>query len=76
MAMTACTTYRCVAVRSGEWWALETPEVDGIYSQARTVEEIEPMIRDALALWFEVPEDSFDVVIGFATADQTDPAAA
>jgi len=27
------------------------------------VEEIDPTVRDALALWFEVPEDSFDVVI-------------
>ena len=55
--------YTATAVRSGRWWALEVPEVPGVYSQARRLDQAEAMIREAIALTLEIPEDSFDVVI-------------
>ncbi|MBI4728636.1 MAG: type II toxin-antitoxin system HicB family antitoxin, partial [Acidobacteria bacterium] len=44
------TTYRVVAQRSGSWWAIEVPDLPGAFTQARRLEQIERMGRDAIAL--------------------------
>jgi predicted RNase H-like HicB family nuclease len=54
-------TYAARVVRSGAWWAIDVPEIPGVHSQARRLDKVEYMTRDAIALWFEVPEDSFDL---------------
>jgi predicted RNase H-like HicB family nuclease len=56
-------TYRVTAVRSGRWWAIEVPELRGVHSQARRLDQVESMAREVIALMLEVPEDSFDVVV-------------
>ncbi len=56
-------TYRCRACPGDDGWTLSAPQVPNVFSQAFTEDEIEPMIRDAIALMLEIPEDSFDVVI-------------
>ena len=56
-------TYRVSAVRSGRWWAIEVPELHGVFSQARRLDQVESMAREAIGLMLEVPEDSFDVVV-------------
>lgn len=38
------------AVRSGGWWCVWVPSMPGVLTQTRRVEEIRPMIRDAVAL--------------------------
>ena len=37
------------------------PELRGVYSQSRTLAGVEPMVREAISLFLDVPEDSFDV---------------
>jgi len=37
------------------------PELRGVYSQSRTRAAVEPMVREAISLFLDVPEDSFDV---------------
>lgn len=54
-------TYRVLTKRSGDWWAIQVPELDGVFSQARRLDQVEAMARDAIALMVEVPEDSFDL---------------
>lgn len=60
-------TYTAVARRSGGWWAIEIlggyEDGQGMWTQARTLDKVEYMARDALALIHEVPVDSFDVVV-------------
>jgi predicted RNase H-like HicB family nuclease len=56
-------TYRVTAVRSGRWWAIEVPELRGVHSQARRLDQVEAMAREVIALMLDVPEDSFDVTI-------------
>ena len=51
------------AVKSGRWWAIEVPELGNVFSQARRLDQVEAMARDAIALLKQVPEDSFDVVV-------------
>jgi predicted RNase H-like HicB family nuclease len=55
--------YRAIAVRSGRWWALAVPELEGVFTQVRRLDQAEPTIREAVGLMLEVPDDSFDVVI-------------
>lgn len=61
MAMRKRPTYRVLARRSGAWWAIQVREVDGVFSQARRLDQVEAMARDAISLMLEVPEDSFDL---------------
>jgi predicted RNase H-like HicB family nuclease/bifunctional DNA-binding transcriptional regulator/antitoxin component of YhaV-PrlF toxin-antitoxin module len=56
-------TYKLIATREGGWWSIEVPEIPGVFSQARRLDQAEYMARDAIALMLEVPEDSFDVVV-------------
>jgi predicted RNase H-like HicB family nuclease len=52
------TTYTIEAVRSGKWWALSVPELPGIHSQVRRLDQAEAMIRDALALAYDIDPDT------------------
>ena len=56
-------TYTAIAERSGGWWAITVPELRGVFSQARRIERVEYMARDAISLLLDVPADSFDVVV-------------
>lgn len=56
------TPYTARCVRSGRWWAVEIPGVNGgIYTQARRLDQVESMARDAIALTLDVPPDSLDI---------------
>jgi predicted RNase H-like HicB family nuclease len=54
-------TYTARARRSGRWWAIDVPELPGVYSQARRLDRVEPMARDAIALFLDVDPATFDV---------------
>ena len=38
----------------GGWWAITVPELDGVFTQTRRLDHVEPLVRDAVALWLEV----------------------
>lgn len=56
-------TYTARASRSGDWWAVEVDEVEGVFTQARRLDKVEEMARDAIALVLDVDPDSFDVSV-------------
>jgi predicted RNase H-like HicB family nuclease len=56
-------TYRVTAARSGRWWAIEVPELRGVHSQARRLDQVEFIARAAIALMLDLPEDAFDLTI-------------
>ena len=56
-------TYTARCQRSGDWWAISVPGLRGVHTQARRLEKAEAMVRDAIALFLDVPSDSFDVRI-------------
>lgn len=58
-----CKTYTARCQRSGDWWAISVPELRGVHTQARRLENAEAVARDAIALFLDVPSDSFDVRI-------------
>ncbi|GGI86702.1 type II toxin-antitoxin system HicB family antitoxin [Pseudarthrobacter scleromae] len=59
-----------VAERAGKWWAVEVPEIPGLFTQAKRLDHIEEMVKDAAALLTGKPEDSFAVEV---TVDTSNP---
>jgi len=49
--------YRVRAVRSGSWWAVTVPELPGVFSQARRLDQVETMAREAIAMMLDVDAD-------------------
>lgn len=52
-----------VAQRSGNWWAVHVPEVDGAFTQARRLDQIPHMAADAVALILGVDASTIDVTV-------------
>lgn len=48
------------ATRSGDWWAVVVPEVPGLFTQARRLDQIEAEVIDAAAM-LDVEVDAVDV---------------
>jgi predicted RNase H-like HicB family nuclease len=44
------TTVTAHAYRSGDWWAVEVPEVPGLFTQAKRLEQVPAMVKDAAGL--------------------------
>ncbi|WP_426303029.1 hypothetical protein [Arthrobacter sp. R-11] len=53
------------AARDGRTWFVESAQIDGLTTQARTVAEIPEMVRDLAAMITGRPESDFDVEITF-----------
>jgi predicted RNase H-like HicB family nuclease len=56
-------TYRVTTTRSGRWWQIAVRELAGVHSQARRLDMVESMAREAIALALRAPEDSFDIAM-------------
>lgn len=67
--MSKRAAYTVRAVRAGAWWAIEVPEVEGTFTQARRLDQVEAVAREAIALMLDVPEDSFDLELDVTVPD-------
>jgi DNA-directed RNA polymerase specialized sigma subunit len=56
-------TYTAVCRRVGDWWAIDVPQIRGVHTQARRLDQVEAMARDAISLLRDVPADGFDVTV-------------
>ena len=56
-------TYQVKARRSGDWWALEVPEVPGVYSQTKRLDQAEAVAREAIAVMLDTEPDDIEVAI-------------
>lgn len=56
-------TYTARCERAGDWWAISVPELRGVHTQARRLENVDATVRDAIALFLNVRPDSFDIKI-------------
>ncbi|MFD5065442.1 type II toxin-antitoxin system HicB family antitoxin [Streptomyces sp. NPDC058394] len=57
------TVYRVTARRSGDWWALEVPDLPGVFSQAKRLESTEEAAREAIAVMLDCETDDIHVTI-------------
>jgi len=49
--------------RSGNWWAIEVPELPGLFTQTRRLDQVEAMVKDAASLMLDEPQASFSVTV-------------
>ncbi|MGW6730717.1 hypothetical protein ACWF9G_32865 [Nocardia sp. NPDC055029] len=55
-------TYTARVERGERYWLVHILEIDQ-WTQARTLQEVEPMARDLIGVMQEVPIDSFDLTV-------------
>lgn len=60
---------RCV--RSDGWWAITVDGVKGVHTQARRLDQVEDMVREAVALVRDVEPGSFEVRVRPVLDDAT-----
>lgn len=51
------------ATRSGGWWAVEVPGVEGAFTQSRRLDQVPAMVADAVAVLLDVGPESVEVVV-------------
>lgn len=61
----ARASYMAECRRAGDWWAINVPDVPGVFTQARRLDQTEEMARDAIATMLRVPPHSFDVIVAW-----------
>lgn len=55
--------YTVRARRVGAWWALDVPDVPGVHTQVKRLDQAESMARDAIAGVLGAPQDTFEVAV-------------
>lgn len=55
------TTYIAACRRVGDWWAISVPQLKGVHSQTRRLDQVEAMAREAIALMLDVDPASIAV---------------
>ena len=66
----AARSYRVEAVRSGDWWSITVPELSGVFSQAKRLDQVERSAREAIAMMLDIDEAK----VGALEVDVTPPA--
>jgi predicted RNase H-like HicB family nuclease len=59
-------TYTIVARRSGDWWALEVPELERVFSQTRRLDQAPFAIQEVLEGVHDIAPGTYDLML---TAD-------
>lgn len=57
------STYTAVCRRSGNWWAISVRELKGVHTQARRLDQVADMARDAIALMLDVDPSGVEVTV-------------
>lgn len=56
--------YEVTATREGDWWSIVADLGEReVASQARRLDQVEPMIREAISLVLDVDEHAFDIEV-------------
>lgn len=46
--------YSAVCRRAGNWWAVTVPELKGVHTQARRLDQVAAMTQEAIALFLDI----------------------
>jgi len=57
-------------IRSGQWWAIEVPELPGVFSQVRRLDQVDEAVKEAIAMMTDA--DEADVLIDVEVESGTD----
>lgn len=56
-------TYRVTARRTGDWWALEVPELPGVFSQTKRLDKAAEQISEAISVMLDIEPKEFEVQV-------------
>ena len=59
------TTYKANVTKDGAFWFIQLPSLENVFTQARSLNEIESMTRDVISLLLDIPVESFDLKFNF-----------
>jgi predicted RNase H-like HicB family nuclease len=57
------TKYSAACRRSGNWWAISVPELTGVHTQARRLDQVVAMTQDAIGLLLDVDPATIEVEV-------------
>ncbi len=57
------TTYSAVCRRAGNWWAISVPELKGVHTQTRRLDQVALMTQDAIALMLDLDPAAVEVTV-------------
>lgn len=63
------------ARRSGDWWAITVPEVEGVFSQARRLDQVALQAADAVATMLDIEPADVEVTVVPDVANEATAAA-
>lgn len=52
-----------LVTREGDWWAVQVPEVAGLFTQASSLAEVPDQVRDAVGLLLGIAGADVDVEV-------------
>ena len=55
------TTYKANVTKDGVFWFIQLPSLENLFTQARSLDEIESMTRDVISMMLDIPAESFDL---------------
>jgi predicted RNase H-like HicB family nuclease len=58
--------HRVEVTRSGGWWAITVPALDGVFSQAKRLDQVEDSAREAISLMLDIDENdvgALDIIV-------------
>ena len=53
---TRAKSYQVDVIRSGNWWSITVPALTGVFSQAKRLDQVEAMAREAIAMMLDIDE--------------------
>ncbi len=48
--------------RSGGWWAIDVPDLPGVFSQCRRLDQVDAYVREAIALMLDVADSDVGTI--------------
>lgn len=52
-----------VAERSGNWWAVRVPQLPGVFTQVRRLDQADAMVADAVSAFLDIPSEDVKVEV-------------
>lgn len=54
-------TFTAHCTRAGGWWAISVPDADGLWTQAKRLDQAEDMAREAIGAVLDLDDDDIEV---------------
>lgn len=63
------TTFTAEVRRSKDWWIVNVPELDRVYTQVKSLAQVAPMVTEVIELVHELDPSTFDINVNVLASD-------